>query len=475
MALTLVSVEDGYIVHEDVDGDETLSTPGPVFVTLTLWEDFDLSEAWADAVTAHREKSTAWWATRPDHAAFIADVHRVIADVESVSIVWCKDCDEPTDGEDAEQVGDGYACSSCYEDYMGCADCGNQVPSDDTHYTLHVESVCSRCCDNNYLYCEDCDGYYHHNYSDEHGHNEDGCDCESPAQVFTMRNDGEPALNQDERVTISLPAGMISQEGIWQIQQLVRKVYYNLNNTVSDTPITDAAEREKVYTEASKWHQLSYDLVDALGAEWQTREGNYTKRLSKLAHKLHGLKISPEMLSQIGCIGRDNSTGSDFQIEVTRDLNQSAEDFYHEDSCWWQSYYEGRCSLKNNGGIGLRTFGGPYNSVQGRAWIMPLRLDENGDLQATFDSLTADAFVVFNGYGDLSGYVPARIVAHMAGMTYRKLGFDCSPMYVNGNSGYLVASEEIATKYAERKRLSLDADTHSNLYHNERNRELAAV
>jgi hypothetical protein len=78
---------------------------------------------------------------------------------------------------------------------------------------------------------------------------------------------------------------------------------------------------------------------------------------------------------------------------------------------------------------------------------------------------------VFNGYGDLSGYVPARIVAHMAGMTYRKIGFDCSPMYVNNNSGYLVASEEIAERYAKAGALHLYTDTHSRLHASE-SREL---
>jgi hypothetical protein len=175
------------------------------------------------------------------------------------------------------------------------------------------------------------------------------------------------------------------------------------------------------------------------------------------------------MLSQVGNIGRDNSTGVDFEIEMTRDLNQSAEDFYHEDSCWWQSYSESRCSLKSNGGIGMRTFksNGFRDRVNGRAWIMPMRLDDNGDLQPTFDSLTPDAFVIFNGYGDLSGYTPARIVAHMAGMTYRKISFDCSPMYVNGNSAYLVTSEDIATKYATKGHLSIYTDSHSHLYHRE--------
>jgi hypothetical protein len=123
----------------------------------------------------------------------------------------------------------------------------------------------------------------------------------------------------------------------------------------------------------------------------------------------------------------------------------SAAAFYHDDSCWWQGYSESRCALKTNGGFGLRTFD-RHGDVTGRAWVMPLKLSASGHLEPTFNTETPDAFTVFNGYGDLAGYTAPRIVGHMAGWTYRKIGFDASPMYVNAG-GYLVAPEEVAKKY----------------------------
>jgi hypothetical protein len=36
---------------------------------------------------------------------------------------------------------------------------------------------------------------------------------------------------------------------------------------------------------------------------------------------------------------------------------------------------------------------------------MPMKKNRNGRLTPTFDTLNPDAFVVFNGYGKLSGYV----------------------------------------------------------------------
>jgi hypothetical protein len=103
---------------------------------------------------------------------------------------------------------------------------------------------------------------------------------------------------------------------------------------------------------------------------------------------------------------------------------------------------------------------------------MPLKLDNDGALTPTFETQEPAAFVVFNGYGTLSGYTPARIMSHMAGWTYRKVKFECllgnldyddKQMYVNNASGYLVAPEEIAERYTDGS-LNLVVDQHADLY-----------
>jgi hypothetical protein len=243
-------------------------------------------------------------------------------------------------------------------------------------------------------------------------------------------------------VTVSLPAGEIDSEGILAIYRLL------VRNDLYDVAYMVTAE--------------------TIGTTWQTREGNYTKRLSRAAYKATGKGLSPEIMSEIGTIARDHSKPVDFAIEVTRDLNQSAADFYHEDSCWWSSHSESRCALKSNGGIGLRSYDAPGpGGVSGRAWIMPLKADwtnlqptDKPNLRPTSDTVNPDAFIVFNGYGALSGYIPARILAHMAGMTYRKIAFDCDPMYVNSTAGYLVAPEAIATHFTDGS-LYLSVDQHN--------------
>lgn len=368
---------------------------------------------------------------------FVEMLRGVLLDPEIADdIFWCGDCRAICLGVDGvHDISGRSICDSCIENYSICDDCSDY--SANTSYTLHDEYVCESCRDDNYSYCDECDGWHHNNSAEEHEHDGSGC-CESPALEFTIRNDGDPALAQDTRVTVALPAGTISDEGINQICILLQ------NNGLYDSACA----------------------TDMIGSQWQTREGNFTKRLSRTAFNKYAERIPPAVLSSVGCIARDNSTPVDFAIEVTRNLNLPARDFGHAESCWWQSYSEGRCALKSNGGFGMRTF--ENDCVTGRAWVLPLKLDNDKELPErklvpTFDTVKADAFMVFNGYGKLGGYAPARIMSHMAGMTYRKVTFYGNPMYVNNDSGYLVAPEEIASKYTDGS-VEVDLSQHSSLY-----------
>jgi hypothetical protein len=167
--------------------------------------------------------------------------------------------------------------------------------------------------------------------------------------------------------------------------------------------------------------------------------------LSSALHK-RSYKLSDAAISAVGNLARQHSSDeSSWTVEFTRDLNQPADYFYNDDSCWWGSYSASRCALKSWGGIGMRSFAeSRYHSgsdVSGRAWVQPL--DE--DLEATHDALHAHAYVIYNGYGDLEGYIAARIVAHLTGRTYKKISFSANDQYVNSNNGYLVADEDTCT------------------------------
>jgi hypothetical protein len=421
---------------------------------------FDIRDLWVEFVNM-----SGGWTSRSE---FLREVRALTTEPHLVeqAVVWCGDCAQAdhVDRMTQPSAGSSLVCRNCITTYNECAgSCGGVY-----RYMIVVAGeggaqnlMCDACRDERVndgrvAYCSAC-GYWHLNteeVAEEHWHGK--CRCESPAgEEFFVRNDGKPRLANDTRVTVTLPAGEISDEGIGTIAQYLRDWSYGAHY------LGDTESYNKVYA-------LSVSLGE-LGNMWQTKQGNYTKRLSRLAYKKHGLKLPPEVLSHIGNLGRDHSMADEYLIETTRRLNLSAADFGHAGSCWWMSYTESRCTLKSNGGFGLRTFD-PDGHVIGRVWVMPLKKVEPAlygpGLMPTFESESPDAFMVFNGYGNLSGYPAARIVAYMAGMTYRKVGFTASPMYINNESGYLVAPEEIAERFTDGE-IHFELDVHSNLFNRE--------
>ncbi|NUS02008.1 MAG: hypothetical protein HOV97_05525 [Nonomuraea sp.] len=440
--LRFVESEDLYSVYLDREDVEVYLAHGTGKVLAESIDEIDIAHEW-----------DMWRLGGLPHdmydRTFLDYLRTLVIDPDEVDDYrQCVDCGDPAHEDDLHGTNSshGDVCESCFDDYWFCNDC--EQAFGETTTTLNDTEVCERCRDRNWSWCDQCDGYHRDEDAREHDHGRQGC-CSSPAQVFAIRN-GDETLQNDVRTTVTLPAGIISDEGIGDIANYIRTFAYAVHNT-------DPELHQKLYS-------LSFNL-SSLGPEWQTKKGNYTKRLSRLAYQEFGIKVQPEMLSQVGSIARDHSTAIDFDVAVTRDLNMGPEEFAHEESCWWQSYAYSRCTLKTNGGFGLRTFSegyGGYPYVSGRAWVMPLKFGPGG-LTPTFNAMSPDAFVVFNGYGDLSGYVPARMLAHMAGMTYRKITFECRPMYVNNDSGYLIAPEETAADFTDGC-LDLELDDHSNLF-----------
>lgn len=283
------------------------------------------------------------------------------------------------------------------------------------------------------------------------------CNCETLHEKFTVRNDGKPPLANDTKTTVTLPAGTISDAGLAAIRDYL--LLYR------STSVIDRDAQHKYYS-------LAY-TQEVVGGRVQDKTGNYAKRLSRHAYQVHALKLPTEVLSQVGCLAADHSQGIEVQVEVTRELNRRASYFYHTGSCWWTADYGySRCTLKTNGGFAMRSFD-QYNDVSGRAWVMPLRLNTFDALSPTFDTVNPAAFMVFNGYGDLECYTPARVLAHMTGLTYRKIGFTCELMYINAG-GYLVAPEELAEHYTDGS-LDLNLLRHSSLFYDEQHEAALAL
>lgn len=346
-----------------------------------------------------------------DRDLFMEVMEHVVGDV-----TFCKDCEEIAWRDDCTWIDDGHVCdSSCLDSYTCCDGCSEWV---DRYDIVDVDSTsyCEDCVSHYCSWCDECDMYYDNDNSDEHEHN-DSCDCEAPRPKFTFPANGNGTVRQNERLRVTLPSGTISKEGVQEIKY--------------------AVTGSNLHPDGHDW--LFVDTIHNIDPTWQKKDGNYTRRLSKALYKEHNVKVPPALLSEIGNIARRHtSTTNSFHVEFTRDLNGSAEDFYHDDSCWWSSHAYSRCAFKSWGGVGLRSFENDnIDYPNGRAWVQPL----DSDMRPTHDTANAFAYMVYNGYGKLDGYNAVRIVAHLTGRTYRKIPLSFQPQFVNGDMGYLVADE----------------------------------
>jgi len=351
----------------------------------------------------------------------------------------CEDCDEITPDGDMTTVDRGYrtVCDDCLDSYPSCDRCDEHVPDSDI-YSVYCgnEHVCSSCFDY-YNYCDSCD-YYVHSDDEDHYHDTDSSSdcCDSPAIHFVMPN-GTP---QDETIEVTLPDGLITASGMEAIRTLIyQEIPYNSEQWLLRDRLISAS-----------WN---------VGMEYVSKDGKYSKRIAKYLHKTWGEKAPDALLSKIGQAAQKSSVGGTKRVAFTRQLNLPADEFYHEGSCWWTEYSHSRCTLKSNGGLGIRTFD-ENGYVSGRAWAFPLRLDGT-KLVPTFDTTSAVAFVVFNGYGELSEADQGRVLAAtMEGWASKRVSFDPGNMYVN-NGGFLVGPSDILEG---RDWMEFSTDLHSDLW-----------
>lgn len=358
----------------------------------------------------------AAWQAWPDYSwkDFAAQAKRLGADVHR-----CDACDVAiaTSRGTVVDGGSERVCEDCrLAHYTLCGRCETWTSDDEMRSVNEGGSVCSGCCDRYYTWCEDCGEYFPD--ADMHGHDDDWCRCDAPRQSFVFPAPDGYLIDEDELFELELPKGTIDQVGLDWIAQLLHSRM---------TPV-DAV-----------WFPVdARNLIHEVGPEWQGKRGNFTRRLSSAYYRKYGGKLDPELVSQIGNLARQHSSSSaGWRIELTRDFNLGAGEFYNAESCWWGCENASLCALKHWGGIGLRSYCYPSSplAVSGRAWVQPL----TEGLEPTHDAVGAHAFVVYNGYGDLEGYAPARLVAHLTGRTYKRVSLSCTPQWVNSGAGYLVA------------------------------------
>ena len=305
-----------------------------------------------------------------------------------------------------------------------CQECDNYFDYGELE-DINGETVCEHC---RYLYswCERCESYYR---GKECG--DCGCQCESAHKHFSFPANGMGTVRQNQAFDVSLPAsGTISETGL-------SKIAHYMIDRAQDFRYADTKDVAPMY-------DYLYSLIriaqSEIGPQWQTKRGNYNRRISSALYKKNIVTPQSE-LSEIGNIARTYADAETVTLNVafTRELNESADYFYHSESCWFTDYArKSRCALKSWGGLAMRTLNADGEPT-GRAWIQPL--DDNNN--PTSDTIGAASYLVYNCYGELENYVAATIVAHLTGRTYKKIDYLSALMYINGNMAYLVSTQEI--------------------------------
>jgi hypothetical protein len=210
---------------------------------------------------------------------------------------------------------------------------------------------------------------------------------------------------------------------------------------------------------------------DGVGNDYKTADGKYAKRLRSALHK-QGVTLTPKEVEAVGNIARDHSKGGTLSVAITRDLNMGPAEYAHEESCWWESYAYSRCTLKSNAGFGLRSFiehPSGWIGVSGRAWVIPVAESDDlpGRLRPTFGE--PQAYVLFNSYGDLDERIGVRTLSAMTGMPWQQARSGDWNMYVNGDSVFLVAPQDMLDRVrGGNLTLPYSLNQHAGLYDRER-------
>lgn len=104
--------------------------------------------------------------------------------------VICDECEETTHTNNLRGIYDGGVCSSCYDNYyVCCVECNDAFHADNT-ITLHSgEKVCKSCLEDEYTLCEKCEQYVKETFTVIPSHDEDGRElCEDCKELCYAEN-----------------------------------------------------------------------------------------------------------------------------------------------------------------------------------------------------------------------------------------------------------------------------------------------
>lgn len=198
-------------------------------------------------------------------------------------------------------------------------------------------------------------------------------------------------------------------------------------------------------------------LIDEMGNEWSTRQGNWPKRFAKVIKHRRGQKLNSDFLSVVGKIAREScvmDTGRD--LIITRKFDWEPGTYGDEESCFWGCREGAKIILQDNGGMALLIHGAEDEPLA-RAWCVPYEGN-----YVVFNCYTVDecpiTIVTFaRALSDLFNFVYYRNI----GLTCR--GINCGPLWINhndnaddweGGRAYIIGQQDVASMES----LDLDYD-----------------
>lgn len=449
MPLIFVTHHDGY---DEPFSEYTDTSVNPAEAVFIMDRDFGASGVAPRGLTAEVARQVA-----NDRAWNFETFASHLADQdECFDYFYCGGCDEIEHTDDSTYIDGEQTCESCAstEDYTYCDRC-EEAKTNYTRVGYDYDDtpgyVCSLCQPGWTSYCNICDVRYWDTDSEYHDHDTsddgDGCDCGSPKMEFSIPLTGlidgasgvAPRLMNDERFAVDLDRDTIAYTGQNRIVETLDAYFTTeLDGTVG----------------TANWYEFRR-WITVNGWLYKTDRGTYARRLRSTIYSESKkwaaafadrttVSLPNSVVEKVGQIAREWSTPKTFNIEITRDLNLSRDAFAHSGSCWWTDYAHSRCTLKSNGGFGLRSFDEDGN-VTGRAWVLPFKAvsDAPGaDLVPTL-STEPDAYVVFNSYGEIEERDALRIMAHLTGWTSKNttLPWGDDQMYINGDAGDMLTRD----------------------------------
>ena len=182
-----------------------------------------------------------------------------------------------------------------------------------------------------------------------------------------------------------------------------------------------------------------HQLMDEIGTEWVTKQGNWPKRFAKIFKHRRGQKFSNDFLSRVGKVAREScfdSTGR--ELIITQEFSWDPGDYGDDDSCFWGCRAGARELLHNANAYALLIHGEDDRPL-GRAWCAPFK----------------EHYVVFNTYACYGESITmtafARILSDIFNFSYYRnvrltcRGRDNGPLWINGSKGYVVGSQDVST------------------------------